>query len=838
MHPYEALSYVWGGSDKPQSIFIREHNSKSGHNSTSGHDLPVTENLHAALTRLRYSFYERIIWIDAVCIDQNDEREKEQQIQFMAKIYALANRVVVWLGEAAEDSDQALYWIRVAGSRKPKNSSNDETIRQAVIALLQRPWFRRIWVWENRYLSNVPITNRLIKVLQEVAAARHILIMCGPTEIDGYAFCLGVDSFKGFDNAHVDLQSLVRSVTYLIRGAIFRPEFAMSRSDRASLDICSLGELVDMYHAHEATKRHDKVFALLGMSSDDLSTVKLLPDYRVPWEELLQRLAKYLLCEEISVETWGGDREIAVIESKGSVLGKVELVHRASVQDDREGLDVILKNREGSTRLTLQASAKSVRDGDLVCLLQGASNPTIIRWYQDYFGIVMIAARPPEKIPVKHGYVEWAKFLQPGIPLTRNFILVWDWETSSRELHYPQRYDRVMEYSTELEGYLDKATRIWDVALILGDSGECQEAEEKLQEAIKGYEIAFGMQHPYTLESRYGLTPLSWAAENGYDAVVHLLLTKNGVNPDLKDSQFGRTPLSWAAENGHDAVVHLLLAKNGVDPDLKDSQFGRTPLSWAAGGGREAIVKLLLETGKAEIDSKDNSGQTPFWWAVKGWHEPIVKLLLKASKVGFGFDSKDNDGQTLLSWAARGGHEAIVKLLLKTGKVELDSKDKNGQTPLSLAAWEGHKAIVKLLLKTGKVELDSKDENGQTPLSLAAWEGHEAIVKLLLKTGKVKINPKNSSGYTPLFYAVDEQHETIVKLLLETGKAEVDFKTDSGQTLLSLAAKLGNETIVKLLLDTGKVDVNSEDNYGDTPLSLAVNTRNKAVIKLLESSIR
>jgi hypothetical protein len=147
-HPYEALSYVWGGSEKPQSISIREHNSKSGHDSTSGHDLPATENLHAALSRLRYPCFERIIWIDAVCINQNDEREKEQQIQFMAKIYALANRVVVWLGEAAEDSDQALHWIRVAGGKKSKYSPTNETIQQAVIALLHRPWFRRIWVWK------------------------------------------------------------------------------------------------------------------------------------------------------------------------------------------------------------------------------------------------------------------------------------------------------------------------------------------------------------------------------------------------------------------------------------------------------------------------------------------------------------------------------------------------------------------------------------------------------------------------------------------------------------------------------------------------------------------
>ncbi|KAF2175471.1 HET-domain-containing protein, partial [Zopfia rhizophila CBS 207.26] len=409
-HPYDALSYVWGGSDKPQSIFIREHNSTSGHDTTSEHDLPVTANLHKALSRLRNRSIERIIWIDAVCINQKDEREKEQQIQCMAKIYGQANRVVIWLGEAADDSDQALQEIRAAGDKNSKNSSNSETIQQAVIALLQRPWFRRIWV------------------LQEVAAARHVLIMCGPTEIDGYAFCLGVDSFKGFNKARVDLQSLVRSVTYLIRGAIFRPDFSMSGSGRSSLDICPLGELIDMYRTHEATQRHDKVFALLGMSSDNLGKANLLPDYRVPWEELLQRLTKYLLCEEISVETLGGDREIAVVKSKGCILGRVSLVQSDTVQDDREGLDVIFKNREGSARWNLQTSAKPIRDGDLICLLRGASKPTIIRPCQDYFDIIMVAARPPESITMGSGYMKWPELLQSGILFTRGFTLVWDWE--------------------------------------------------------------------------------------------------------------------------------------------------------------------------------------------------------------------------------------------------------------------------------------------------------------------------------------------------------------------------------------------------------------------------
>ena len=70
-------------------------------------------------------------------------------------------------------------------------------------------------------------------MLQEVAAARHILIMCDAIEIDGYAFCLGIDALKGFYEARPDLLSMIRSVTYLIRGAIFRSAFenASPKSD-------------------------------------------------------------------------------------------------------------------------------------------------------------------------------------------------------------------------------------------------------------------------------------------------------------------------------------------------------------------------------------------------------------------------------------------------------------------------------------------------------------------------------------------------------------------------------------------------------------------------------
>jgi hypothetical protein len=75
-----------------------------------------------------------------------DKQEKEYQIQLMAKIYGLANRVVVYLGEAADDSDQALEDIRVAAEDESTKSSISEKSQEAVLKLVKRQWFRRIWV--------------------------------------------------------------------------------------------------------------------------------------------------------------------------------------------------------------------------------------------------------------------------------------------------------------------------------------------------------------------------------------------------------------------------------------------------------------------------------------------------------------------------------------------------------------------------------------------------------------------------------------------------------------------------------------------------------------------
>jgi ankyrin repeat protein len=358
-----------------------------------------------------------------------------------------------------------------------------------------------------------------------------------------------------------------------------------------------------------------------------------------------------------------------------------------------------------------------------------------------------------------------------------------------------------------------------------------------------------------------GRTPLSFAAQNGYLAIVKLLLVRD-VDPDSKDI-YGGIPLSLAAVEEHEAIVQLLLARD-VDPDSKDTD-GRTPLSFAASNGDEAIIKLLLARD-VDPDSKDTDGWTPLSFAALNGHEAILKLLL-AKDVDP--NSKDTNGRTPLSLAAMKGHEAIIKLLLAKG-VDPNSKDTNGRTPLSIAALNGHEAIIKLLLARD-VDPDSKDTNRRTPLSLAAEEGHEAIIKLLLARD-VDPNSKDIRERSPLYFAIQRGHSAVVRQLLESGAdadsidnfrntplslavaqgredivelllprvANPNLKVFVGgrtQPLLSCAIARGDEGIVKLLLTRSDIDVESKDKFGITPLMLAKEGGHERIIKLLEDHL-
>ncbi len=119
-------------------------------------------------------------------------------------------------------------------------------------------------------------------------------------------------------------------------------------------------------------------------------------------------------------------------------------------------------------------------------------------------------------------------------------------------------------------------------------------------------------------------TSMLRAAAEGQEVVVQRLL-ENGAELESKNNN-SQTPLSLAAEEGHEAMVKLLLSRDDVAADSRD-EGDRTPLFCAAKGGHEAIVKLLLSRDDVAADSRDNRGRTPLFCAAERGHEAIVKLL-------------------------------------------------------------------------------------------------------------------------------------------------------------------------------------------------------------------
>ncbi|KAH8599679.1 heterokaryon incompatibility protein-domain-containing protein [Bisporella sp. PMI_857] len=87
---YEALSYCWGSQDNGKTITINSQ------------PVYVTRNLHNALMKLRLPQNKRVLWIDALCINQNDTTEKELQVSLMSQIYGKTNCGLLWLGEEPE----------------------------------------------------------------------------------------------------------------------------------------------------------------------------------------------------------------------------------------------------------------------------------------------------------------------------------------------------------------------------------------------------------------------------------------------------------------------------------------------------------------------------------------------------------------------------------------------------------------------------------------------------------------------------------------------------------------------------------------------------------------
>lgn len=166
---FEALSYAWGSTADPVNILIGVEDPR---------ELSVTPNLAVALPYLRDFRKPRIFWIDAICVNQRDLEERSRQVKRMGDIYSKAMRVVIWLGPDADDSAVAfrtiplltalfkLDWTKYRVDPLPLPYNKDywadknhllpivEREARAIFNLIQRPWFERLWVWQETKLAS------------------------------------------------------------------------------------------------------------------------------------------------------------------------------------------------------------------------------------------------------------------------------------------------------------------------------------------------------------------------------------------------------------------------------------------------------------------------------------------------------------------------------------------------------------------------------------------------------------------------------------------------------------------------------------------------------------
>lgn len=136
--PYEALSYTWGSKMHTEHIHV-DHCCQ----------LSITENLSAALRDLRKTDQSRVLWVDALSINQDDNYEKSSQIQLMGKVYARAAQVLVWLGAYGLPDKHHAERLRSRGSKSSVEASLRSALRHT-----EPSWWTRAWTVQEYALAS------------------------------------------------------------------------------------------------------------------------------------------------------------------------------------------------------------------------------------------------------------------------------------------------------------------------------------------------------------------------------------------------------------------------------------------------------------------------------------------------------------------------------------------------------------------------------------------------------------------------------------------------------------------------------------------------------------
>ncbi|KAI9856597.1 MAG: hypothetical protein M1813_008857 [Trichoglossum hirsutum] len=297
---YEALSYVWGGDSAVMSDPVQ----RLCNISVNDYTFPVSQNLQAALCRLRDKVHVRYLWIDQICINQADIQERCRQVERMTLIYGYARRTIVWLGEEAHESYRAMLLLRgLARVAKQLSYTLETAVREfsdiprwkALDMLFRRSWWRRTWV------------------IQECAVSREISVVCGYRDIPWTDLVSAILLIKRLiDNkvmwqyiGRVDISlpiALHKSRLQTAARGIPRMEPAIPPArNEHSAGFNDLLEILSRYRTRQATDSRDKIYALLHLAKDFREAIftsspsLIRVDYGKAIEEVYQDVAEFFV---------------------------------------------------------------------------------------------------------------------------------------------------------------------------------------------------------------------------------------------------------------------------------------------------------------------------------------------------------------------------------------------------------------------------------------------------------------------------------------------------------------------------------------------------------------
>lgn len=257
---YEALSYTWADENSDRSL---TQEIRCG---PEYRKIAITKNCEVALLRLRLEDDPRFLWIDALCIDQSNVRERSHQVHLMSKIYHKAFRVVVYLGDRSFESDRLFDYL--SDPKVHCGLPEGEAVELAM-DLFKRNWFKRLWA------------------LQEIVVARAAIVICGSKTIKWQALSklfIGSISDAARDGVpFFDSRIFVDPAAMLLCGGL-----------QGLQPIDLLPQLFRASQTFKVSEPLDHIFAVLGLFDQD-ATVGIVPDYSKSVFEVLYELSVYFL---------------------------------------------------------------------------------------------------------------------------------------------------------------------------------------------------------------------------------------------------------------------------------------------------------------------------------------------------------------------------------------------------------------------------------------------------------------------------------------------------------------------------------------------------------------